>query len=183
MPHNWLGPHPDVTPVVIRALAPYSNDPRVADAINRAVDKMRTDRLSDGTWPAFWWNLRWYTASAWVKAMISMKEPLSSFYWSECWESDSEWISDLDAAHLLEFSMSLGQIDIAERTAQQLLRNQLADGLWPREPVLRQPRPDVFQPWEAPGDEIYYADVLGVYSTATILSAIARWSSCKMGNS
>jgi hypothetical protein len=177
MPHNWLVSHPDVTPVVIRALAPYSADPLVAEAIARAMTRMEDDRLTDGTWPSFWWNLRWYTASAWVKAMSSMKEPLPSFHWSERWESDSGWTSDIDAAHLLEFSMNLGQLDIAEHAAQHLLRNQLADGSWPRESVLRQPKPDVHQPWEAPEDETHYDDVLGIYSTATILSAVARWSS------
>jgi len=183
MPQNWLVSHPDVTPIVVRALAPYSTDPRVADAINRAMRRMDTDRLSDGTWPSFWWKLRWYTASAWVNAAISIKEPLSSIHWHAGRELNAEWTTDLDAAHLLECSMNIGRIDIAEQVAQHLLRNQLEDGSWLRAPVLRQPKPGVHQPWNAPDDEICYADVSGVYSTATILSAIAKWMSYKSGDS
>ena len=183
MPHNWLVSHPDVTPVVIRALAQYSTDPLVAEVITRAMRRMEADRLSDETWPAFWWNLRWYTASAWANAAISMREQLPSFHWPERWQFNSEWTSDLDAAHLLEFSIYLGRIDIAEQVAQHLLRNQLEDGYWPREPVLRQPKPGAHQPWKAPDDETYHADVRGVYSTATILSAIAKLSSFKRGSS
>jgi hypothetical protein len=112
-----------------------------------------------------------------------MEEPLPSLHWPERWELLSEWTSDLDAAHLLELSMKIGRIDIAEQVAQHLLRNQLRDGSWPRVPVLRQPKPGVYQPWETPEDEIYYADAHGIYSTATILSALAKFSSFMRGDS
>jgi hypothetical protein len=112
-----------------------------------------------------------------------MKEQLPSFHWSERWELNSEWTSDLDAAHLLEFSMYIGRIDIAEKVTHHLLRNQLEDGYWPRVPVLRQPKPGAHHPWEAPDDETHYADVRGVYSTATILSAVAKLLSDKRGSS
>ena len=143
---------------------------------------MEADRLSDETWPAFWWNLRWYTACAWVNAAISIKEQLPSFHWPERWELDFEWTSDLDAAHLLEFSMNIGRVDIAERVAQHLLRNQLEDGSWLRVPVLRQPKLGAHQPWKAPDEETYYTDVRGVYSTATILSVVAKFLSYKRGD-
>jgi hypothetical protein len=175
MPQNWLISHPDVTPVVIRALAQYAADPRVAECITRAMHSMEADRLSDEMWPAFWWNLHWYTASAWVNAASSIEEPLPSFHWPELMESNFKWTSDLDAAYLLELSTNLGRVDIAEQVAQHLLRNQLEDGSWPRVPVLRQPKPGLHQPWKAPDDETYYADVRGIYSTATILSAVANY--------
>ncbi len=168
-----------MTPVVIRALAQYSSDPLVEEALNRAMHRMEVDRLSDGTWPAFWWHLQWYTASAWVNAAISMQERLPAFHWPEEWKIDSIGTSDLDAAHLLEFSINMGRIDIAEQVAQELLRNQLEDGSWPRVPVLRQPKLGAVHPWESPDDETYYADEYGIYSTATILSAIAKWLSFK----
>jgi hypothetical protein len=164
---SWSMSHPDVTPVVVRALARHRARPDVAAALARAVERRTADRAG-GRWPAFWWDLDWYTAAAWARAASEL-----GLGWEPPPPPEAPPRTPLDAAYLLE--VALASDWDAGAVADGLVR--AGDGpLWPPAPVLRVTAPDVVRPWELSGDRggRLYADVQGVYSTSIIAAALAR---------
>jgi hypothetical protein len=163
---SWSISHPDVTPVVVRALARHRARPDVAAALGRALERRAADRAG-GRWPAFWWGLDWYTAAAWARAAGEL-----GLAWEPPAPPAGPPRTPLDAAYLLEVALASGWD--AGATAEALVAG---DGpLWPAAPVLRVTAPEVARPWELPGDQggRLYADVRGIYSTAIIAAALAR---------
>lgn len=164
---SWSMSHPDVTPVVVRALAPHRARPDVAAALARALERRAADRAG-GRWPAFWWGLDWYTAAMWARAAGELGLP-----WEPPSPPDAPPRTPLDAAYLLEIALA------SDRDGGAVADHLLAAAggpLWSPAPVLRVTAPDVVRPWELPGDQggRLYADVHGIYSTAVIAAALAR---------
>lgn len=174
--HSWYISHPDVTPIVIRALVPYITAPKIARVVTQACQHIEIDRIDDHTWPAFWWRLRWYTASAWLQAFRAINAPLPAFGRLLGQDGTFQCTSDLDSALLHEFLTAMGSVNDAQPIVQYLVRRQCEDGLWPSVPVLRVAKPEVYRPWEAQDAGTLYADVQGVYSAATILSTLAQFT-------
>ncbi|GAA5524410.1 hypothetical protein Maes01_00967 [Microbulbifer aestuariivivens] len=173
--HSWCNSHPDVTPLAIQALAPSVTNHAVKPAIAMALQRVELDRLQDGNWPAFWWDLRWYTAAAWARTSKTLNTPPPDFSWSRTKISSGyECRSALDAAYLLELSTAHRRQDIASLATEFLLDNQLANGLWPTVPALRVTLPEIDEPWNTPNSGALYSEISGVYSSATILSAIVH---------
>lgn len=174
---SWSVSHPDVTPVAARALARYREQPDVAAALGRALERRAGDRDGDrasGQWPAFWWGLDWYTAAAWARAASDL---------GVSWEPPPRPAlgplrAPLDAAYLLEVALASGWEAIAIAVAGVLVAAAGEGPLWPPVPVLRVTAPHVVRPWELPGDQggRLYSDIRGVYSTAIIVSALASYA-------
>jgi hypothetical protein len=179
MPESWCVAHPDVTPVALRALLPYQEDQEVTRAVSAAIQRMESDRLLDGTWPAFWWILRWYTTAAWMETwqmLPKFRHPLGAFppiKWEQTCLNFYGCTSTLDEALLLECAIYSGSPNIAAQVGVQLVETQLPNGLWPVEPALCQTTPGVYQPWELEKRETLYPEEVGIYSSASILHALA----------
>lgn len=168
---SWTCSHLDVTPVAVRALAPYRDDPALEGVIERALPQ-RDLAFAIGA-PAFWWDLAWYTTAMWFVAAQELGLSVEGVR-----VPDVEPRSDLDAAYALEVACAMGDRDRASELAQRLTRTASPDGTWPRTPALRVTLPHVTEPWQLPdreGGELY-ADVRGVYSAAVIISALARFA-------
>jgi hypothetical protein len=170
---SWSVSHPDLTPVAVRALAPHRAQPDVAAALARALIRRTEDRI-DGRWPAFWWGLDWYTAAAWARAASDL---------GAAWDPPARPMpgplrAPLDAAYLLEVALASSWEGVAITVADVLMAASEAAPLWPAVPVLRVTAPHVVRPWELPGHQggVLYADVRGIYSSAVIVSALARYA-------
>jgi hypothetical protein len=179
MPESWCISHQDVTPLVVRSLLPYHEDPETKRAISRAVQRMELDRLADGTWPAFWWNLRWYTTAAWIETFTALEQNNldSDLTLAVNWETGrhDSWgcITNLDLALLLECAVYSGNNNVASELRTRLIKAQLPNGLWPAEEILCQTTPGVYQPWTLKERETLYRDEMEVYASASILRAIS----------
>ena len=103
---------------------------------------MEADRLPDGTLPAFWWILNWYTTAAWMETWDDLKRlrPETGTYPELELEStdlpNMGCTSLLDEALFLECALYSGATSIAAKTRKRLLDAQLPDGLWPVELAL-----------------------------------------------
>jgi hypothetical protein len=173
---SWCISHPDVTPVVLRSLIPFCHDSRIKEAVRRAAKRMLSDRLADGSWPAFWWDLRWYTLSQWVQACEAMNVSPPPIVFGKRFEIDQRFNCELDAALLLEAAVRLRSLDLARDLATRLINCQGSTGFWSSAPILRVTSRDVFRPWEVENSGPLYVDTSGVYSAATILSSLALWA-------
>jgi hypothetical protein len=181
MPESWCIPHPDVTPVVLRALLPFQDDRAVAEAVKKATQRMETARTPDETWPAFWWILRWYTTAAWMETWhwLRVYQPALKVFPSLRWDRTDDSFygctSNLDEALLLECALYAEDLTLADQIGSRLVEAQLPNGLWPVELALCQTIAGVFQPWEMETRETLYPEEVGIYSSASILHALALW--------
>lgn len=175
IPRSWCRSHPDVTPVVIQALSAIGEGPTVWLPINEALGKMASDREGDRPWPAFWWNLHWYTAAAWSRVMHSLGSECAGLQWPGDLSLEMGDRSMLDAALLLEVAIGTGREQLAREMVGMLTTAQLDSGLWPIQPILRQPSEGVERPWEEGHGGELYADIHGLYSAATILNRLVMF--------
>jgi len=159
---SWTRAHPDVTPVAVRALAPYGDDAAIA----RALPHRHGGRA------AFWWDLDWYTTAMWVDACAALAVPFDPAP-----RPTEPPRTLLDAAYLFAIACAAGWHTLVDELADRLLAAATPAGLWPPSRVLRVTAPDAPQPWTLAGEAggRLYADVHGVYSTAVITSVLAAW--------
>jgi hypothetical protein len=181
MPESWCIPHPDVTPLVLRALLPFQDDCAVAEAVKKATQRMEADRTPDETWPAFWWILCWYTTAAWMETWHKLRsyhptlKDFPSLNLGQTQNSFYGCTSNLDKALLLECALYAGDLTLADQIGSRLVKAQLPNGLWPVELALCQTIAGVFQPWEMEKRETLYPEEVGIYSSVSILRALAHW--------
>lgn len=126
--------------------------------------------LERGAWPAFWWDLDWYTACAWARCAKDLDLPLPAIL-----GPSRRPRSNCDLALLLEYACHAGWLDVAERAALALLERQRPDGLWDPSPILRVTDPDATQPWTMSSTGALFAD-RGIFSGAVIASALALYA-------
>jgi hypothetical protein len=195
MPQSWCTAHPDVTPLVVRALLAYQDDPQLDRALAKSIDaaitaalpRLAADRLPDGLWPAFWWVLRWYTTAAWLETYKAMRNlglgtgGFPQIHWPELSQDFYGCTSRLDEALLLVCALETGRTGLASQAADRLVTAQQPNGLWPIELALCQTTPGIQRPWELATRETLYPENVGLYSTATILHALARWENGSRG--
>ena len=179
MPESWCTSHPDVTPLALRALLPYQEKYQVARSVSDAIQCLSADCLPDGTLPAFWWILRWYTAAAWMETWDMLGkynheiDVFPRLHWEAAEQDCHDCTSILDEALLMECAVYSGKTDIVTKIRERLVSTQLPNGLWPVEPALCQTTPGVYQPWELDQRETICPEEFGIYSTASILRALA----------
>ena len=134
----WGRSHPDVTAVVVTALA---NDPSRAPACGAALQYLRTQRRLDGLWNAYWWTTPLYTSVICLSkpALIDPVETLPAILGNLL---DMAPAGAFETALLLEclvrgrgMSARAGLVfrggDRIRQLATSLLAQQLPDGSWP----------------------------------------------------
>jgi squalene cyclase len=170
----WGMSHPDVTPVVLRALLtrlPLS-DPRIRRGLRYVVSQLQPS----GTWPSYWWTTALYSTSvnvrlleqtrtaydrervvAAVRALPAQDDPFRSALAGDI------------LSHVCPDNSPAGLIGDA------LVRSQCADGSWRAlKPALRETYSRYREPWAA--DEYVGRSVVDhchLFTTATVLRFLA----------
>lgn len=186
---SWAGVHPCVTPVAALALERL-HPPAPEAVVVAARSRVRRDQAGDGSWPAFWWTGRAYATAAAVE-LLDPGEDAEAVERAAGWaraaqRPDGGWGDDLGGESCAFYTaLALTVLARTGRTSDDppmragldwLARNQLADGSWPAAPILRDPRPDVHEPWKDPHESLLLppmADANRLFCTATALRAVS----------
>jgi hypothetical protein len=168
----WVLSHPDVTAVALLALlsAPFPSLDRVATGLRY----VRSRRRDDGLWNSFWWTTCLYATEAMLAFLRAAGEPvecagllasLREVPARTAFESALRLLClvHLDGAHASEI------VD----EASGLSAAQLPDGSWPSCPMLRLTERHVSEPWTAQDAGPVFADERRLFTTATVLAALA----------
>jgi hypothetical protein len=175
---TWVQSHPEVTAVAALALrrVPHVGRTTVARAVRYVLDHRRPD----GLWNAFWWKSSIYATEASLALVNADEHSLGP---------ERVRRSLLLAADLSAFDRALRLLCLiyagadaasAERDAAALCAAQSLDGSWPSTPVLRLTARDCCEPWRVDGAGPLFADERRQFTTATVVAALGRYSTCRI---
>jgi hypothetical protein len=171
---SWGRAHPDVSPAAAQALLKLSaaRDP----AVERTVQYVVTARTPNGLWNSFWWSSPLYATRASLSLLRAVGTPIDL-------EATRGALRRLAPANSFERALLLESLhlaagarenDLVNTLAMQLVEDQLDDGSWESAPVLRVTSRDCSAPWECTNPGRLYADPDRLFTSATVLSALAR---------
>jgi hypothetical protein len=158
--HGWGNAHPEVTATALRALLPWLGPEhgivRAGMAWLHAAAELEAG--------AYWWEAPDYLALEMSRLRSTLPEPPTAP------GIRTAPAAVFGAALALERAVLLTEppCELAERAAA-LLERQGADGSWPRGAILRLPDP-------AGGGMKLFEDEQRLFTTATVVSALAAWS-------
>ena len=173
---TWGRAHPDVSPAAAQALLQISvaHDP----AVERTVRYVLAARTPNGLWNSFWWSSPLYATRSSLSLLRAAATPVDM-------EATRAALRRLAPANPFERGLLLESLHLAAEArdselintlATQLVADQLDDGSWASAPVLRIPGRDCSAPWECADPGPLYADTDRLFTSATVLSALARHS-------
>ena len=171
---SWGGAHPDVSPAAAQALLKLSAAPD--PAVERTVQYVLSERTPNGLWNSFWWSSPLYA----TRSSLSLLRDVGA---TVDLQATHAALSRLAPANAFERGLLLESLhlaagardgDLVDRLARQLVAGQLDDGSWASAPVLRITRRDCSAPWECADAGPLYADTDRLFTSATVLSALAR---------
>ena len=165
---SWGITHPDVSAVAALAVRP------VAGAFGRAVEYVLRRRTPGGLWNSFWWSSPLYATRASLVLLQAAGSLLDL-------TPTRTALQAMTAENAFERALLLDALDLCDsaRThtdglATSLAEEQLADGSWPSEPVLRITYRTCTAPWDALDAGELYADTDRLFTSATVLAALTR---------
>jgi hypothetical protein len=179
---SWGRAHPDVSPAAAQALLKLSTarDP----AVERTVQYVVAARTPNGLWNSFWWSSPLYATRASLSLLRGVGTPIDL-------EATRAALSRLAPANPFERGLLLESLhltagardgDLVNTLAEQLVEDQLDDGSWASAPVLRITSRDCSAPWECANPGPLYADTDRLFTSATVLSALARHAASAIGS-
>ncbi len=170
---SWLDSHPDVTPIVVRAIRELGASD-LAETSRRSVVEKQTGM---GGWNSFWWTTPWY--STW--ANLSLVE---SAGWSYDRVRAAAWVREgtvnetaFERALALRASALLGDVlgvgpTRTQALAEAICLSQDEDGSWASAPMLRLTAARAHDPWTRAEAGRVYADTRRTFTTATVIAAL-----------
>lgn len=164
---SWGTPHVDVSAVAGLAVQP------IAEAFERAVRYVVRGRRADGLWNSFWWSSPLYATRAslsllqkldFAPEVTTTRTTLQQFVPQNAFERALL----LDALRLCGCAPAF-----ADEVAATLAEEQLSDGSWQSAPILRVTDRACTTPWNSPDSGRMYADTDRLFTSATVLAALA----------
>lgn len=169
-PDSWNVSHPDVTPIALLALLTRPAPDR--EAVQRGIEYALRQKTSLGLWNSFWWNSCLYSTQANLALLdaagIEMPSPAALAHI----EPANAFEAGLLVSSLLYANWDGAQARIGE-LADWLIRHQRPDGSWDTVPILRIVRRDCYDPWMSDDPGPLYAEPDRLFTTATVLHALA----------
>lgn len=177
---GWCAAHPCVT-----AVAAGLADTRVA-----AAGALRHQQQADGSWPAYWWRDRHYTAAHAAEALTGDPVAARAAAWAAGRLADGAVrTADFPTGSPFATALALraliaggGPAPVVEQAVAWLCRHLLLDGSWAASALLRVPEPD--DPEPDAGDTVWVpggrkegaliVDDSRVFTTATVVAALCR---------
>jgi squalene cyclase len=198
---GWTSPHPDVTAAALLAGVPRAGGAPWLAAMKRLI----AAQSGAGFWEAYWWRGPFYTTALVLRAVgkAGHRLPLERAHRALA-ALEREQLGDggfglgasvvsdpFTTALALESFTRLAYLGGAEgrrAATRALLRQQLADGSWPGDYVMRIPAPDVLDPrhvasWSlgSGGGNSYVPDSLGVFASTLACYALAQSQAVSAG--
>ncbi len=160
---SWTRAVCDVTSVAL--MAALRGTPGEA----AALAYLARDREGDGCWPTFWWHSKLYPTHLALREGSSGPDPrlVKTLH-------DYAAIGAFETALLIDCCHSLGIKTRVKQCIRQLLDQQTDDGAWPPSALLRLTHPEVEVPATAIDAGPSYLDRQAIFTTATVVSALAR---------
>lgn len=135
------------------------------DAVERAKAFVQRRRKDDGLWDSYWWKSPCYATEVAVRLLgeeagRNAVASLCSLRPGNAFEAALQCLAGCDGA-------------------QNLVATQAPDGSWPSAPVLRLTRRDWYAPQESEDAGPCFADEQRIFTTATVVSALAGSAASK----
>jgi len=151
------------------------------------LEFLRGAQRDDGSWSGYWWHDDEYATAMAVQALSAAGDRASvtrAMQWAESRIGSDGAAQSLAQGGPSPFATALALTALAaggaphrgarERAVGWLLSQQRADGSWEPSAQLRIPAPDQLDPAAAADTTSNYVDDLGVFTTATVLAALAH---------
>jgi hypothetical protein len=172
---SWGVSHPDVTPVVIRAL--LSRLPLVHSAVRRGITYVLSQIQSNGLWRSFWWKTSLYSTIA----NISLLEQTHTAYnRARVIESVRTILDSRDPFQTALLGDILTMLDRGNpriaKIGDVLAELQRPDGRWhTSSPILRITATNCFDPW-IPGASVGQTvlEPHYIFTTSTVLRCLSK---------
>jgi hypothetical protein len=156
---SWTASHVEVTATAALALQAAGTEP---DVVARAAAFVRLRRRPDRLWDSYWWTSPCYATEIAVRLLGAPAR-----------QGSCPAMREIQPASC--FDAALRTLVVGEG-AEDLRSTQNPDGSWPSAPVLRLTHRDVYLPETAGDAGPCYADPQRVFTTATVVSALANGS-------
>lgn len=169
-PNAWNASHPDVTPMALLAMLTRPVPDRAL--VQRGIDYILQQRTPQGLWHSFWWRSGLYGTRANLSLLdaVGIEMPSSASLTGILSTNAFEMALLISSLLLVNRAGSQGNIsEIVDR----LVRQQRPDGSWDTAPILRITRRDCYEPWASDDAGRLYAEPSRLFTTATVLHALA----------
>jgi len=138
----------------------------------------------EGCWKSYWWHNDAYPTALCAEVLATSASYARNVDAACAWatrEAAHPELNDFDAAFCLRILLLRPEDVAMRRTARQIverLRERLLpDGRWQTGALARFPMPDILAP-EAGDRSTPFQDQHGLFTTAAVLAALARWKGC-----
>jgi hypothetical protein len=174
---SWGFSHPDVSPIALLALlTKYQCKDPFIDRGFRYVLKQRT---SEGLWNSFWWDTFLWSTETNLSLLNTVKSQWDVNEITKTIESllqvrpSNAFEAALLISCIFHTNSEFG-LEKASEWVDQLLREQLSDGSWKSEPILRLVKYHYFEPWKCEDSGILYCDPKRIFTTSTVFEALCK---------
>lgn len=164
----WSTPTAEVTAPALRALDGTIS----AKQFGAGRHFVHSQGRSDGLWSSYWWLSPLYATREALSLSLSMPHAGPS---DATVNALRKYVpcGPYESALLLQCRLFAGLQSLALELVRPLLRLQWSDGSWDGTAYLRLTHPDVYEPWATIDAGPVFQDVNRVFTTATVLSALA----------
>jgi hypothetical protein len=167
---SWVSGVTDITPVALDACGPRMN----YDDKTKSIHFLNNSQLSDGTWPSFWWLSRLYPTSKVLTVLPRYSKILKEKQLRNTLLGFHP-VGAFETALLILCLLDLNLHRNATPLIKELLNDQLETGCWEASAFLRLTLKEVSEPWKHIDAGTTFKDVNSLFTTSTVLSALAQY--------
>lgn len=173
---SWVCSHPDVTPVALLALLSASSG-KVGE-LDGGLRYVQAQRREDGLWNSFWWVSRLYATEASLALLRFAGLPFATDHLISTLR-EYQPSNAFESALLLLCLIRAGRAAarVAMETASTLQSSQHPDGSWASAPILRLTHRSINEPWNTREAGPLFSDQHRLFTTATVVAALAAFRS------
>jgi hypothetical protein len=174
--NSWGVSHPDVSPVVLRAL--LTRLPPEHVAVRRGLDYCLSSLGPGGLWPSYWWTTPLYATLANVRLLAQTGTPYDRARVVRAVRNLPIPRNAFESALLGETLAILdrGNSRIAQ-VGRTLAEEQYSDGSWRASaPILRVTDPRCLTPWTEEAAGVRASDRHHLFTTATALRCLSAFA-------
>lgn len=165
----WAMPQADVTAIAVTAL--LTRIDCSTPPVQRGIKYALRSQSQSGLWNSYWWDSPLYATETNI-AMLLRAGAAFSF------KPIRAALDSIEPKNCFERALHVLILDHLRRPVRELnevlAHEQLEDGSWPAEPMLRLTDPECCEPWNATEPGPLFADPDRIFTTATAIAAQAR---------